>query len=202
MGTCDATDQDTRSTILGGEGGGAGGGGLRAARWGEGARKVSCWSDRSGKRARRLPRYATRARDVTGPVTRAPCAPDHVFCHALAAPSLPLSRSVSLSPPRPLSRPLVRLSRLAAAPFEWRMREYANSLSRSVSLSRVNRLRFKSHTCSFPPPPSLPPTVSSRSLRDGMRSAIVLRSFTTIPPERQRFHRTSRAPFHCTKEPI
>lgn len=33
---------------------------------------------------RQLPRYVTRARDVTGPVTRAPCAPGHVSCHALA----------------------------------------------------------------------------------------------------------------------
>lgn len=40
---------------------------------------------------RQLPRYVTRARDVTGPVTRAPCAPGHVSCHALARLPTPYS---------------------------------------------------------------------------------------------------------------
>lgn len=39
-----------------------------------------------------LPRYATRARDVTRPVTRAPCALGHVSRHALAAAASPLHR--------------------------------------------------------------------------------------------------------------
>lgn len=42
---------------------------------------------------KQLPRCVTRARDVTGPVTRAPCAPGHVSCHALVSPSFPLFAS-------------------------------------------------------------------------------------------------------------
>lgn len=41
------------------------------------------------ERNKQLPRYVTRARDVTGPVTRVPCAPGHVSCHALASSPLP-----------------------------------------------------------------------------------------------------------------
>lgn len=63
-----------------------------------GARKVwnARWDAESNEeRDKRLPRYVTRARDVTGPVTRAPCAPGHVFCHALALPLFPSSLSFS-----------------------------------------------------------------------------------------------------------
>lgn len=69
---------------------------------------------RGGGREARLPRYATRARDVTGPVTRAPCAPGHVSCHALAVLYSPLlSLSLALSAGRQ------RLSFLiATTPFE------------------------------------------------------------------------------------
>lgn len=53
--------------------------------------------------ARRLPRYTTRAYDVTRPVTRAPCALGHVSCHALAASPL---LSVHSSPPATIGSPL------------------------------------------------------------------------------------------------
>lgn len=49
--------------------------------------------------ARRLPRYTTRAYDVTRPVTRAPCALGHVSCHALVASPL------FLIPPFPFVAP-------------------------------------------------------------------------------------------------
>lgn len=46
---------------------------------------------RGERRDEWLPRYVTRARDVTGPVTRAPCAPGHVSCHALASIPAPFT---------------------------------------------------------------------------------------------------------------
>lgn len=128
VGTRDATDQDTEHNSRAFRGAGGGGG------EGEGAKKVSRGRWAGVGSVRRLPRYATRARDVTGPVTRAPCAPDHVSCHALAAPSLPFSFALRLS--FSLSSPPAVGSPFSSRDYSFRARMYAytNSL---LSLSRA-----------------------------------------------------------------
>lgn len=150
VGTRDATDQDMEhNSRVSLEWLGEGrvrkseeGGGV-AQEEGEGARKVkydlrAVTSGRPARRrvgsVRRLPRYATRARDVTGLVTRAPCAPDHVSCHALVAPSLPLWSlclpllTAATSPAVILDSPFSNLD--AAIPFD---RVYMHIRTRSLS---------------------------------------------------------------------
>lgn len=81
VGTWDVTDQREEWEMLGG------------------AQKVRNvrWDVQSNEeRDKQLPRYVTRARDVTGPVTRAPCAPGHVSCHALAPSLFPPTAAAAL----------------------------------------------------------------------------------------------------------
>ena len=109
----------------------------------------------------RLPRYVTRARDVTGPVTRAPCAPGHVSCHAL----------VPLPSPRRLPS-LLSTNRLHPFPT----RGYRPSLSRrhlftypTLLFSLLVPDRRLCAVNSFFLPPSLPPKRSTRDRADSRR---------------------------------
>ena len=111
------------------------------------------------ERDMRLPRYVTRARDVTGPVTRAPCAPGHVSCHALVPPfpfpclpSLLSSTTASLPPrgyrpslsssPFYISRSLLLLLRSRSP-----LRVVNSSFFLSLSLSLRFGSRNEIHTC-------------------------------------------------------
>lgn len=119
-----------------------GDGGKQRGRRKEGEPRTPYWFG-VGCPPRHLPRYATRARDVTRSVTRAPWAFGHVSRHALAAASPLCSLHpplVPTLPPRRSSVPLSRRKLCAATHFERRVCIVRIRICMCVRTYRFNRV--------------------------------------------------------------